>query len=152
MEKLEIWADGACLVNPGFGGWGAIVINEAGLRNEIYGSVSYTTNNQMEMQAVIEAFKLLSKPYEVTVYTDSQYVQKGMTEWIHGWKKRGWTRKGNEPVLNVDYWKELEAVSAKHKVKWVKVKGHAGIKENERADELASLGAKEAAEAFFSDD
>jgi ribonuclease HI len=139
MDKVEIFTDGACKGNPGPGGWGAWLVmgpNE----KEMYGGELNTTNNRMELKAVIEALSALKRPCEVTVHTDSQYVQKGISEWIHGWKARGWKTAAREPVKNVDLWQALDAAQAQHKIHWRWVKGHAGHEGNERADALANMG------------
>ena len=139
MEKVEIFTDGACKGNPGPGGWGALLI--AGVhKKEMYGGELNTTNNRMELKAVIEALTALKRPCDVVVHTDSQYVQKGISEWIHGWKARGWKTAAKEPVKNADLWQALDAAQAVHKVEWRWVKGHAGHDGNERADALANLG------------
>ncbi len=136
---VEIFTDGACKGNPGVGGWGAI-LRCNGSEKELFGGEAETTNNRMEMLAVIEALKALKGPCEATVYTDSSYVQKGISEWIHGWKRNGWRTSGKEPVKNADLWKILDALNAQHDVQWIWVKGHAGHPENERADQLANRG------------
>ncbi len=139
MEKIEIYTDGACKGNPGRGGWGALLI--AGEhKKELFGGERNTTNNRMELQAVIEALSVLKRPCEVIVHTDSQYVQKGISEWIHGWKARGWRTASKEPVKNVDLWQALDAAQAIHTIQWRWVKGHAGHDGNERADALANMG------------
>ncbi|RJG08000.1 ribonuclease HI [Noviherbaspirillum cavernae] len=139
MEKIEIYTDGACKGNPGPGGWGALLV--AGEhRKELFGGELNTTNNRMELKAVIEALSLLKRPCEVIVHTDSQYVQKGISEWIHGWKARGWKTAAKAPVKNVDLWQALDAAQADHAIQWRWVKGHAGHAGNERADALANLG------------
>jgi ribonuclease HI len=139
MEKVEIFTDGACKGNPGRGGWGALLI--AGEhKKELYGGELNTTNNRMELKAVIEALLALKRPCEVVVHTDSQYVQKGISEWIHGWKARGWKTAAKEPVKNVDLWQALDAAQSLHSIQWRWVKGHAGHDGNERADALANLG------------
>lgn len=139
MEKVEIYTDGACKGNPGPGGWGALLI-AGGHKKEMFGGDPKTTNNRMELQAVIEALSALKRPCEVVVHTDSQYVQKGISEWIHGWKARGWKTAAKEPVKNVDLWQALDAAQAIHTIQWRWVKGHAGHDGNERADALANLG------------
>ncbi|HZW22424.1 ribonuclease HI [Noviherbaspirillum sp.] len=139
MDKVEIFTDGACKGNPGPGGWGALMIAGAH-KKEMYGGELNTTNNRMELRAVIEALTALKRPCEVIVHTDSQYVQKGISEWIHGWKARGWKTAAKEPVKNADLWQELDAAQARHKIEWRWVKGHAGHDGNERADALANLG------------
>ncbi|HJV85815.1 MAG TPA: ribonuclease HI [Noviherbaspirillum sp.] len=139
MDKVEIYTDGACKGNPGPGGWGALLI-AGGHKKEMFGGDPKTTNNRMELQAVIEALTALKRPCEVIVHTDSQYVQKGISEWIHGWKARGWKTASKEPVKNVDLWQALDAAQAIHTIQWRWVKGHAGHDGNERADALANLG------------
>ncbi|MFN0163630.1 MAG: ribonuclease HI [Burkholderiales bacterium] len=137
--QVVIHADGACKGNPGPGGWGALLAS-AGHHKELHGGVPATTNNRMELTAVIEALNALRKPSDVVLYTDSSYVQKGITEWIHGWKRRGWKTADKQPVKNEDLWRALEAAAARHQVDWRWVKGHAGDPGNERADALANLG------------
>ena len=138
-EAVDIYTDGACSGNPGPGGWGAI-LRWNGREREMFGYAPATTNNRMEMTAVIEALRSLTRSVPLRVHTDSQYVQKGMTEWIHGWKRRGWKTAGKEPVKNEDLWRELDKLAAGHAVEWLWVRGHAGHPENERADELARRG------------
>jgi ribonuclease HI len=138
-ETVDIYTDGACSGNPGPGGWGAI-LRHSEREKELFGYEPATTNNRMEMTAVIEALRSLKRPTPVRVHTDSQYVQKGMTEWIHGWKRRGWKTAGKDPVKNEDLWRTLDTLAAAHQVEWLWVKGHAGHPENERADELARRG------------
>ena len=135
-STVELYTDGACLGNPGPGGWAAL-LRFNGTEKELSGCDPDTTNNRMEMQAVIEGLKALSRPSTVTVYTDSQYVQKGITEWINAWKARGWKTAAKKPVKNVDLWLELEETQERHSVTWQWVKGHAGHPENERVDDLA---------------
>ena len=139
MKKVEIFTDGACKGNPGPGGWGAWLI--AGEhQKELCGGEMNTTNNRMELRAVIEALNALKRPSEVVLHTDSQYVQKGISEWIVGWKKRGWRKADKSPVLNVDLWQALDEACLRHTIEWRWVKGHAGHAGNERADELANRG------------
>jgi len=138
-EAVDIYTDGACSGNPGPGGWGAI-LRWNGREKELFGFDPETTNNRMELTAVIEALRTLKRSVPVRIHTDSQYVQKGMTEWIHGWKRRGWKTAGKEPVKNEDLWRALDALAANHPAEWFWVKGHAGHPENERADELARRG------------
>lgn len=139
MEKVEIFSDGACKGNPGRGGWGALMVFGE-QEKELFGGERDTTNNRMELKAVIEALNALTRPCEVIVHTDSQYVQKGISEWIHGWKARGWKTAAREPVKNVDLWQALDAAQARHKIEWRWVRGHNGHVGNERADGLANKG------------
>ena len=136
---IDIFTDGACSGNPGPGGWGAI-LRKGGSERELFGGEALTTNNRMEMMAVIEALRALKEPVEARVHTDSQYVQKGISEWIHGWKRRGWKTANKDPVKNEDLWREMDRLAAQHKIQWIWVKGHAGHAENERADVLARRG------------
>jgi ribonuclease HI len=136
---VVLYADGACKGNPGPGGWGAL-LQHGGHERELWGGESQTTNNRMELRAVIEGLKALKRPCLVEVYTDSQYVQKGISEWIKGWKARGWLTADRKPVKNADLWRELESVADAHQVSWHWVKGHAGHPGNERADALANRG------------
>ncbi|MFK7860546.1 MAG: ribonuclease HI [Granulosicoccus sp.] len=139
---IEIFTDGACRGNPGLGGWGALLRSGAH-EKELWGGEAHTTNNRMEMTAVIKSLEALKKPSQVVLTTDSQYVRKGITEWIDGWKKRGWKTASKQPVKNVDLWKEIDALAAKHTVEWRWVKGHSGHAENERVDHLANRGIDE---------
>ena len=136
---VEIYTDGACKGNPGVGGWGAI-LRFGGTEKELFGGVANTTNNRMEMTAVIEALRSLSRSCDAVVFTDSSYVQKGISEWIHGWKRNGWKTSDKKPVKNADLWQTLDQLAAGHKIEWRWVKGHAGHPENERADLLANRG------------
>ena len=136
---INVYTDGACKGNPGPGGWGA-VLEFDGREREMYGGEPATTNNRMELTAVIEALSALKRPCRVVLHTDSQYVQKGITEWIGGWKARGWKTAAKEPVKNVDLWRKLDEVVRDHEIRWVWVKGHAGHDGNERADALANRG------------
>ncbi|GHC48027.1 ribonuclease H [Alcaligenes pakistanensis] len=138
-EVVDIWTDGACKGNPGLGGWGALLCH-GGREKTICGGEPDTTNNRMELMAVIEALKALKRPCQVRVHTDSQYVQKGMNEWLPGWKARGWRTADKKPVKNADLWQELEKLAAQHELSWLWVRGHAGDPGNERADELANQG------------
>ncbi len=138
-RPVEIYTDGACKGNPGPGGWGAL-LTFAGEEKELFGGEAQTTNNRMELTAVIEALAALNRPSRVVLHTDSQYVQKGITEWIRGWKAKGWRTASKEPVKNVDLWKRLDELAAGHHVEWRWVKGHAGHHGNERADALANRG------------
>ena len=136
---IDIFTDGACSGNPGPGGWGAI-LRKGATEKELFGGELLTTNNRMEMTAVIEALRALKEPVRARVHTDSQYVQKGISEWIHGWKRRGWKTANKEPVKNEDLWRELDRLAAQHEIEWIWVRGHAGHVENERADGLANKG------------
>lgn len=143
MSKITIYTDGACSGNPGIGGWGAILLYQEH-RKEIYGGDKYTTNNKMELTAVIEALSVLKKENcDIEIYTDSQYVKKGITEWLFNWKKNNWKNSKKQEVLNRDLWEKLDILTSKHKIEWFWVKGHNNNKLNERADELARLGIKE---------
>lgn len=134
---IEIYTDGACSGNPGPGGWGALIIQD-GEERELFGGEAETTNNRMEMRAVIEALKATSDA--ITLYTDSQYVKNGITTWIHGWKRNGWKTASRKPVKNKDLWIELDELTINREIDWRWVKGHAGHDGNERADELARRG------------
>ncbi len=136
---VRIYADGACKGNPGPGGWGAILQMD-GEEKELFGGEPQTTNNRMELTAVIRALEALKSPCQIEVYTDSQYVQKGISEWLPDWKRRGWRTADKKPVKNLDLWQELERLAGAHRIAWHWVKGHAGHPENERADELANRG------------
>ena len=136
---VVIYTDGACSGNPGPGGWGA-VLTFGDREKEICGGEPDTTNNRMEMMAAIQALELLTKPCKVELHTDSQYVKNGVTQWIHGWKQRGWKTADKKPVKNAELWQRLDAALGTHKVSWHWVKGHAGHDDNERADELAREG------------
>lgn len=139
MSDVEIYADGACKGNPGVGGWGAL-LRTGSAEREIFGGEANTTNNRMELMAVISALEALTRRCSATVYTDSSYVQKGISEWIHGWKRNGWKTADKKPVKNADLWLKLDALAAQHQVEWRWVKGHAGHPGNERADALANRG------------
>lgn len=136
---VEIYADGACKGNPGPGGWGAW-LSIAGHEKDLCGGELNTTNNRMELTAVIRALEALKRECKVKIYTDSVYVQKGITEWVHGWKARNWTTSDKKPVKNVDLWKNLDRLVQQHQIEWIWVKGHAGNAGNERADALANKG------------
>ena len=136
MDHVEIFTDGACSGNPGPGGWGAI-LRARGMEKELSGSEKQTTNNRMEMMAVIAALEALKRPCRVTITTDSQYVMKGMTEWLPGWKTRNWKTAAKKPVKDAELWQRLDKAIAPHEVKWEWVRGHNGHPENERADQLA---------------
>ena len=141
MNHIEIYTDGACKGNPGPGGWG-VLLRSAGHEKELFGGEPLTTNNRMELTAVIEALSALKRPCEVDLYLDSQYVRQGITEWIAGWKARGWRTSTKQAVKNVDLWQKLDALvsGGGHRIHWHWVRGHAGHPENERADALANKG------------
>lgn len=143
MKQVDIFTDGACKGNPGPGGWG-VLLRMGRHEKEMAGGEPQTTNNRMEMTAVIRALNALIEPCEVTVHTDSRYVIDGMTRWIAGWKKRGWVNASKQPVKNADLWHDLIEAAARHKVHWEWVRGHSGHVENERVDRLASNAADEA--------
>jgi len=138
-NHIEIYTDGACSGNPGPGGWG-VLMRYNGHEKEMLGGEEETTNNRMEMMAVIEALGALKKPSNVKLYTDSKYVMQGITEWLEGWKARGWKTASKKPVKNKDLWERIDEQVQKHNVEFIWVKGHAGHPENERADELARSG------------
>jgi ribonuclease HI len=137
--SIVMYTDGACSGNPGPGGWGTLLISD-GHRKELFGGEAETTNNRMEMMAVIQGAEALKRASGLDIYTDSTYVLKGMTEWLEGWKQRGWKTAGKKPVKNVDLWQRLEKALEPHEVNWFWVKGHSGVPGNERADELARNG------------
>ena len=139
VETVVIYTDGACKGNPGPGGWGAW-LRWGGHEKELFGGEPSTTNNRMELTAVIESLALLKRRTPVAIYTDSAYVKDGITSWIHGWKKRGWRTAGNAPVKNIELWQRLDALVAQHSIAWHWVKGHSGDPGNERADALANKG------------
>ncbi|MET3663780.1 ribonuclease HI [Caulobacter sp. 1776] len=141
--KVTIYTDGACKGNPGPGGWGAILFY-GDKKKEICGGEPATTNNRMELMAAIQALELLNRPCKIELHTDSQYVMKGIQEWIRGWKARGWKTADKSPVKNDDLWKRLDAARERHDVDWRWVKGHAGHPLNERADALANEGLRQA--------
>jgi len=136
-DKVTIYTDGGCEPNPGVGGWGAILISEKKMK-ELSGGAMETTNNRMELTAAIEGLKALKRPCFVELHTDSQYVQKGITQWMPAWKRKNWKKSDGKPVLNRDLWELLDSELSRHKVSWHWVKGHAGHLHNERCDELAS--------------
>ncbi|MBX9900087.1 MAG: ribonuclease HI [Burkholderiaceae bacterium] len=139
MDKITIYTDGACKGNPGVGGWGAVLI-AGDKEKELFGGEADTTNNRMELTAAIRALQALKRPCHITMYIDSQYVLKGITEWLPGWKAKGWKTASKSPVKNVDLWQALDAARVGHQIDWVWVKGHAGDAGNERADQLANRG------------
>ncbi len=138
-DVVDIFTDGACKGNPGVGGWGAL-LRLNGTEKELFGGESMTTNNRMELMAVIRAIEALKRTCKLRIHTDSQYVQKGISEWIVNWKKRGWRTSDKKPVKNADLWQQLDALTVGHEIEWLWVRGHAGHVENERADELANRG------------
>jgi ribonuclease HI len=142
VKEVEIYTDGACKGNPGAGGWGAL-LESGGKTRELFGGEAYTTNNRMELTAVIRALEALRGPCRVKLHTDSQYVQLGISEWIHQWKKRGWRTADKKPVKNEDLWRRLDELSQQHDIEWRWVRGHDGNVGNERADELANRGVAE---------
>ncbi len=149
MTEVVIYTDGACSGNPGRGGWGA-VLRWNGTQRELHGGEPLTTNNRMELMAAIQALETLTRPSRVVMYTDSKYVLDGITKWIAGWQRNGWRTSARQPVKNEDLWRRLVAALDGHEVSWQWVKGHAGEEGNERADELARLGAEEARSAVRS--
>ena len=140
-DKIEIYTDGACSGNPGPGGWGAVLLYKEH-QKKISGGEANSTNNRMEMRAIIEALKILKKPREITVYTDSKYAMDGITKWIFSWKKNGWRTANKKPVKNLELWQELEEEINRHQISWKWVKGHDGNHFNEMADELAREAVK----------
>jgi len=142
MSHVEIFTDGACRGNPGPGGWGAL-LRFGGEEKTLFGGEQDTTNNRMELTAVIEALGALKRPCDVTLTSDSTYVLKGIQEWMPNWKKRGWKTASKKPVKNVDLWKKLDVLIVEHKIDWQWVKGHSGHPENELADQLANQGIDE---------
>lgn len=134
---IEIYTDGACRGNPGPGGWG-VLLRTNDSEKELKGAEAHTTNNRMELMAAIMGLQALTRSCEVSVYTDSQYVRQGMTEWLSGWKRRGWRNSKNEPVKNIDLWQQLDASASTHKVSWFWVKGHSGHPDNDKVDALAN--------------
>ncbi len=141
MKQVEIFTDGSCLGNPGPGGYG-IVMRYKGTEKTFSEGFNQTTNNRMEMLAAVVALRTLKEPCSVVLTTDSQYVRQGITQWIHGWKKRGWKKADKKPVVNADLWKQLDAEAERHTIDWRWVKGHAGHRENEMCDELARTAAE----------
>lgn len=141
-EFIDIWTDGACKGNPGKGGWGAL-LKHGKHQKELFGGELETTNNRMEMTAVIQALSALKRPCKVRLHIDSQYVQKGINEWMPGWIARGWKTEDKKPVKNQDLWQMLNELCKKHEISWIWVKGHAGNPGNERADALANMGVEQ---------
>lgn len=142
MKSVEVFTDGACRGNPGPGGWG-VLLRYGDVEKTLHGGEPVTTNNRMELTAAIKALDALKEPCEVHLTTDSEYVRKGITEWLANWKKRGWKTAGRQPVKNADLWRQLDELSQRHQVQWHWVRGHSGHRENDIADQLANLGIDE---------
>jgi ribonuclease HI len=142
VKKVQLITDGACVGNPGPGGW-ACILRHGNQKREIYGYAPLTTNNRMELTAAIEGLRAIKEPCEVEVITDSEYVKNGITQWIHGWKRKGWITSARKPVMNSDLWRELDEEVGRHKTTWTWTKGHAAHDDNNRADELAAMAARE---------
>ena len=142
MKKIQLITDGACIGNPGPGGWAA-VLRYNGTKKEIYGCEPHTTNNRMELRAAIEGLRTLNEECEVEVITDSEYLKNGITTWIHGWKRKGWLTAAKKPVVNQDLWQDLDKEVGRHKTEWTWTKGHASHADNNRCDELATRAARE---------
>ena len=138
-KTVTLYTDGACKGNPGKGGWG-VLMRYGNHEKELFGGEAHTTNNRMELTAIIQGLAALKRPCAVVIYTDSQYVKNGMEQWIHGWKKNGWKTAAKQPVKNEDLWRQLDQLAAQHQIQWQWVRGHAGHAENERADALANQG------------
>ena len=138
-KTVSLYTDGACKGNPGKGGWG-VLMRYGSHEKELFGGEAHTTNNRMELTAIIQGLAALKRPCAVVIYTDSQYVKNGMEKWIHDWKKNGWKTASKQPVKNEDLWQQLDRLAAQHQIQWQWVRGHAGHTENERADALANQG------------
>ena len=138
-KTVFLYTDGACKGNPGKGGWG-VLMRYGSHEKELFGGEAHTTNNRMELTAIIQGLAALKRPCAVVIYTDSQYVKNGMEKWIHGWKKNGWKTAAKQPVKNEDLWQQLDQLAAQHQIQWQWVRGHAGHAKNERADALANQG------------
>lgn len=138
-KTVSLYTDGACKGNPGKGGWG-VLMRYGSHEKELFGGEAHTTNNRMELTAIIQGLAAIKRPCAVVIYTDSQYVKNGMEQWIHGWKKNGWKTASKQPVKNEDLWQQLDRLAAQHQIQWQWVRGHAGHTENERADALANQG------------
>ena len=138
-KTVTLYTDGACKGNPGKGGWG-VLMRYGSHEKELFGGEAHTTNNRMELTAIIQGLAALKRPCAVVIYTDSQYVKNGMEQWIHGWKKNGWKTAAKQPVKNEDLWRQLDQLAAQHQIQWQWVRGHTGHAENERADALANQG------------
>jgi len=137
--EVHVYTDGACKGNPGRGGWG-VLLSYGERTRELFGGEAHTTNNRMELTAVIRALEALNRQCRIKLHTDSKYVQQGITAWIHDWKKRGWKTADRKPVKNVDLWRRLDELAREHEIEWIWVRGHSGHDGNERADELANRG------------
>jgi ribonuclease HI len=137
--EVHVYTDGACKGNPGMGGWG-VLLRYGERTRELFGGEGHTTNNRMELTAVIRALEALNRKCRIKLHTDSKYVQQGITAWIHDWKKRGWKTAAKKPVKNVDLWRRLDELAREHEIDWIWVRGHSGHDGNERADELANRG------------
>jgi ribonuclease HI len=144
MKTIQIFTDGACLGNPGPGGWACILRHNENSK-ELFGSAPHTTNNRMELTAAIEGLRALQERCDVELTTDSEYLKNGITTWIHGWKRNGWKTAAKKPVVNQDLWEELDALAAKHQIRWAWTKGHADHPDNNRCDELATAAARKQA-------
>ena len=142
MQTVYLYTDGACKGNPGRGGWG-VLLRYGRHEKELFGGEAHTTNNRMELTAVIRGLQALTRRCSVHIHTDSQYVKNGMESWIHGWKRNGWRTAAKTPVKNGDLWQMLDSLVSQHDICWTWVKGHAGHADNERADQLANLGAQQ---------
>lgn len=143
MKRVQLITDGACVGNPGPGGW-AYILRYGSHKREMAGSEPGTTNNRMELRAAIEGMRALKEPCEVEVVTDSEYLKNGITKWIHGWKRNGWKTASKKPVVNQDLWNELDALTSLHRIEWTWTKGHADHEDNNRCDELATQAARAA--------
>jgi ribonuclease HI len=140
MKQVQLITDGACIGNPGPGGW-ACILRYNKHKKELFGSAPHTTNNRMELKAAIEGLRAIKEPCEVEVITDSEYLKNGITQWIHGWKRNGWRTKSKKPVINQDLWSELDDLTSKHQTRWTWTRGHADHDDNNRCDELATQAA-----------
>jgi ribonuclease HI len=140
MKQVQLITDGACIGNPGPGGW-ACILRYNKHKKELFGSAPHTTNNRMELKAAIEGLRAIKEPCEVEVITDSEYLKNGITQWIHGWKRNGWKTKSKKPVINQDLWSELDELVSKHQTRWTWTRGHADHDDNNRCDELATQAA-----------